>query len=79
MTAMYYGVWVPQLWVRKHVGHSLLPGVNYDTALQSLRIDYVPFQDEGYQQFATFAKGWLKAGVPVIAVSYIPDETDPCE
>lgn len=73
------GVWVPQLWVRELAGHSVVPGIQYELVLRLLRIDYVPFTGKGYEQFVAFAKGWLKAGVPVITISYIPDEEEPCE
>jgi hypothetical protein len=69
-----YGVWIPQLAARSAGGGELLPGVNYDKALDALKIKYTTWAGTGgYKAFAAFAKKALmstpRAGV--VAVVYI--------
>jgi hypothetical protein len=73
-----YGVWIPQLTARNAGGGELLPGDNYDKALNALRIKFTTFTSSGYKAFASFAKKALmstpRAGV--VAVVYIKDMND---
>lgn len=55
MTALHYGVWIPQLWSRKLVGNSLLPSINYDSVLQARGGGGGRSRDAGALLFAVLA------------------------
>lgn len=66
-----YGAWIPQEVARSAGGGELLLGVNYDAALDSLRIRYDEFTGRGYDAFVRWAKSRLARGQGVVTVAYI--------
>lgn len=58
MTAMHYGVWLPQKWLRDTVGASLLPGANFEGIMARVGA-----------AAASGLEGWGGEGGPVVKVA----------
>lgn len=65
-----HGAWIPQEVARSAGGGELLLGVNYDAALDALRIRYDEFTGRGYGSFMRWAKAKLARGQGVVTVAY---------
>lgn len=65
-----HGAWIPQEVARSAGGGELLPGVNYDVALDALRVRYDEFTGRGYAAFMRWARGKLARGYGVVTVAY---------
>lgn len=66
-----YGVWIPQEVARRAGGGELLLGVNYDQAMNRLRIRYENFAGSGYRAFYTFTKSKIVRDIGVVLVAYV--------
>lgn len=65
-----HGVWIPQEAARAAGGGELLPGLNYDRALQKLKVAYEAFKGRGYDEFMRWTKAQLQKGLGVVTVGY---------
>lgn len=70
MLMLEHGVWIPQEAARAAGGGELLPGLNYDRAMNALGIRYEAFRGRGYAEFMAWAKGQLGRGRGVVTVAY---------
>ncbi|WP_394849591.1 C39 family peptidase [Pendulispora brunnea] len=79
--ALHYGAWVSQQVVRDAAGGELLLAVNETKALDALHFDYENWDYEKtsapqFQQFATWLKGQMVQGHPVIFAAYLSESSD---
>ena len=65
-----HGVWIPQEAARAAGGGELLPGLNYDKALNKLGVAYDEFKGRGYDEFMRWTKAQMETGRGVVTVAY---------
>jgi len=83
--ALYYGTYASQYRIRAFINpdqqSQLLIGVNEQTALQALRLRFVPWNSSGpvpqWQSYLAWTKRQLKQGSPVIGTLYLKGLADP--
>ena len=76
MLMLKHGAWIPQEAARKAGGGELQPGVNYEDAMDELRIAYDTFdppskKTDRYLAFAKWAKRHVMVGHGVVLVAYL--------
>lgn len=65
-----HGVWIPQEAARAAGGGELLPGLNYNRAMNALGIQYEEFRGKGFAEFMRWTKEQLGRGRGVVTVAY---------